>query len=197
MTGLEKIIGEINAAADAKIKEITDAAQKEADEIKAEAEKTATESCARLTRESGNRLEDQKRRAESAAELVKRQMLLSEKQTIISDTIQKAKEKIYNLSDSEYFDKIVGLVKKSALPGKGEIIFNEKDLSRLPSGFQETINKELAGSGKEITISKETRKIDGGFVMLYEGIEQNCSISSLFDTNIEDLQDKISSLLFN
>ena len=50
--------------------------------------------------------------------------------------------------------------------------------------------------GGKLTVSKETRPIDGGFVLLYEGIDQNCSITSLFETHIESVQDKIQKLLF-
>ncbi len=33
-------------------------------------------------------------------------------------------------------------------------------------------------------------------ILVYEGIEQNCSVDALFETNIEMLQDKIQNILF-
>ena len=35
-----------------------------------------------------------------------------------------------------------------------------------------------------------------GFILTYDGIEENCSFNALFETNIEILQDQIQRLLF-
>lgn len=196
MAGIDKILGEINAESQKVIDDILAKANKEAADIKAEAEKSANESCAKLTRDKQASLSDQLSRAKSAAALAKRQRLLQEKQTIIAEVIDEAKNKLYNLSDKDYFDMIIKLVKKSALSEDGEIVFNKKDLDRLPAGFADTVNSAAKEAGGSLKISNTTKNIDGGFVLIYKGIEQNSSISALFDTNIEALQDKIQSLLF-
>ena len=46
-------------------------------------------------------------------------------------------------------------------------------------------------------ISGDTRDIDGGFVLTYGGIEENCSIDALFDAAHEVLQDKVQEILFS
>ena len=196
MAGLDKILGEIGAESEAIVKDILGKAEREANSIKAEAEHTASEAAARAQRESTHRLSDQMSRTQSAAALLKRQMLLETKQELIGNTLAQAKEKLLSLPDKDYFDMIVKVVKKAALKGDGQMLFNEKDLKRLPSGFEGMIKSACEGKGGTLTVSKETRDIDGGCVLVYEGIEQNCSISSLFDTNSEALQDKIQELLF-
>ena len=196
MAGLDKILGEIRAESEAIVKDILGKAESEANAIKAEAEHTASEAAARAQRESTHRLSDQMSRTQSAAALLKRQMLLETKQELIGNTLAMAKEKLLGLPDKDYFDMIVKIVKKAALKGDGQMLFNEKDLKRLPSGFESMIKSACEGKGGTLTVSKETRDIDGGCVLVYEGIEQNCSISSLFDTNGEALQDKIQELLF-
>ncbi|MCR5100980.1 MAG: hypothetical protein K6B41_06460 [Butyrivibrio sp.] len=197
MAGLDKIIGEINAESQRVIDDIINKANSEAQAIKAEAEKSANESCEKLSRDKQIRLSDQLSRAQSAAALAKRQRLLQEKQLIISEVIASAKEKLIALPDSEYFDMVLKLVKKSALPEDGEIIFNQKDKGRLPADFSSKVAAVAKEAGGNLKVSDSTRNIDGGFVLVYKGIEQNSSISALFDTNIEALQDKIQGLLFN
>ena len=114
----------------------------------------------------------------------------------IEEVIEEAKNLIYALPDSVYFDKILKLAEKNVSPATGTIIFNEKDLNRLPADFETKLNAIAVSKGGKLTVSKETRPIDGGFVLLYEGIDQNCSITSLFETNLEAVQDKVQKLLF-
>ncbi len=196
MTGLEKIIGQINSDTDESVSSIIAKANDEADRIKAEASKKADDTCNRIKRESNIRLSDQKSRAESAAALAKRQLLLEEKQKLIAEVISKAKESFYEMSEDEYFNSLLTLVSKNVLAQDGEILFSQKDKSRLPADFADKLAATAASKNGTLKISDETRKIDGGFILVYGGIEQNCSISALFETNSEILADKIQSMLF-
>ena len=196
MAELDKIIGEINAQSQEAIDEILTRARKEADRIISEAENEAKESCAKLMHDKEILLSDQLSRAKSAAALTKRQLLLAEKQRLIGDVLEKAHLTLIQLQENEYFDLILQLVRKSALPQKGEIIFNEKDLARLSSDFVAALNQLASEQGGSLTISNQTRSIDGGFILFYDGIEENCSFNALFETNTEVLQDQIQRLLF-
>ena len=196
MTGLEKITSEIKADADKSVSAIIDKANAEASDILAGAEKEAAEAVAKINHDVSVRLSASKSTAESAAALRKRRLILEEKQKLIGEVIEEAKNLIYALPDSIYFEKILKLAEKNVSPAEGTIIFNAKDLGRLPADFEAKLNMVAAAKGGKLTVSKETRPIDGGFVLLYEGIDQNCSITSLFETNIEAVQDKIQKLLF-
>ena len=196
MTGLEKITSEIKAEADKSVAVIIDKANAEAADIIAGAEKEAAEACEKINHDVSVRLSASKSTAESAAALRKRRLILEEKQKLIGEVIEEAKNLIYALPDSVYFEKILKLAEKNVSPAEGTIIFNAKDLSRLPADFETKLNAVAVAKGGKLTVSKETRPIDGGFILLYEGIDQNCSITSLFETHIESVQDKIQKLLF-
>ena len=196
MAGLDKIIGEIHAESDGLIREVLDRAQKEAAQIRSEAEKKAGDSVERIRRESDARLADSKSRAQSAAALTKRQLLLQEKQNLIGEVLEKAKETFLALPEAEYFDTLLALLKKNALSEQGEILLNERDRKRLPADFEKKAEEAAKAKGGSLRISEKTREIDGGLILLYEGIEQNCSVDALFETNIEMLQDKIQNILF-
>lgn len=196
MAGLDKIIGEIHAESDGLIREVLDRAQKEAAQIRSEAEKKAGDSVERIRRESDARLADSKSRAQSAAALTKRQLLLQEKQNLIGEVLEKAKETFLALPEVEYFDTLLALLKKNALSEQGEILLNERDRKRLPADFEKKAEEAAKAKGGSLRISEKTREIDGGLILVYEGIEQNCSVDALFETNIEMLQDKIQNILF-
>ena len=196
MTGLDKITSEIKADADKSVAAIIDKANAEDSGILAGAEKEAAEAVAKINHDVSVRLSASKSTAESAAALRKRRLILEEKQKLIGEVIEEAKNLIYALPDNVYFEKILKLAEKNVSPAEGTIIFNAKDLSRLPADFETKLNMVAVAKGGKLTVSKETRPIDGGFVLLYEGIDQNCSITSLFETHIESVQDKIQKLLF-
>ena len=196
MAGLDKIIGEIHAESDGLIREVLDRAQKEAAQIRSEAEKKAGDSVERIRRESDARLADSKSRAQSAAALTKRQLLLQEKQNLIGEVLEKAKETFLALPEAEYFDTLLALFKKNALSEQGEILLNDRDRKRLPADFEKKAEEAAKAKGGSLRISEKTREIDGGLILVYEGIEQNCSVDALFETNIEMLQDKIQNILF-
>ena len=196
MAGLDKIIGEIHAESDGLIREVLDRAQKEAAQIRSEAEKKAGDSVERIRRESDARLADSKSRAQSAAALTKRQLLLQEKQNLIGEVLEKAKETFLALPEAEYCDTLLALLKKNALSEQGEILLNERDRKRLPADFEKKAEEAAKAKGGSLRISEKTREIDGGLILVYEGIEQNCSVDALFETNIEMLQDKIQNILF-
>ena len=185
MAGLDKIIGEIHAESDGLIREVLDRAQKEAAQIRSEAEKKAGDSVERIRRESDARLADSKSRAQSAAALTKRQLLLQEKQNLIGEVLEKAKETFLALPEAEYFDTLLALLKK-----------NERDRKRRPADFEKKAEEAAKAKGGSLRVSEKTREIDGGLILVYEGIEQNCSVDALFETNIEMLQDKIQNILF-
>ena len=196
MAGLDKILSEISAEADAGVQEILDDAKKEADQIRAEADREAGEAAERFTREAEKRAADRKSRAVSAAALKKRQLLLAKKQELISGGLNKAREKLLAMPDAAYFDAMIKLVEKNALDQPGEIRFNSRDLARLPQDYATRIENAAFKHGGRLALSKSAADIDGGFLLIYEGIEQNCSVAALFETNAEELSDKIQKMLF-
>ena len=134
-------------------------------------------------------------RAESAADLQKRRAVLAAKQELIGQVIQKAHETVLALPAAEYFSAVQKLAARFALEGEGVVYFNAADLARLPKDFEKTLNS-AAPSGSTLTVSRETRPIDGGFVLAYGGIEENCSFEALFNANREGMQDQVQKLLF-
>lgn len=195
MNGLEKIIKDINDETQAECDKIIAEAQAKADEII----KNANANADKISSAENDKLKafekDLMNRSVSAAALEKRKIILAEKQKIISDIINKAHEEILSLPDKEYFDILMKIAAKNIQSGSGEIFFNAKDKKRLPKNFIPELNKQAEKIGGKVTLSDKTVNIDGGFVLAYGGIEENCSFEAIFHSKSEEMKDTVHRII--
>ena len=190
MTGLEKITTQIIDEAAAAAKKTKNAAQAEADKILASAKEEYEAAAAQLKAEAEAQKAAIEAQASSGAALKVRQAALAAKQQIIAAVIRDAKESLFALDDNAYFALLGKMVEKYAPEKSGKLLLSAKDLARMPADFAEAAKK------RGLTVSDETRAIDGGFVLDYDGIEENCSFEALFYASQEALQDKVQEFLF-
>ena len=193
MSGIDKIIQEIETNTDRSCQAVIAEAQKKADAILDEARTKAQQITDSAKDKTALHVADIKKRGESAADLEEKRVMLSAKQRIISDMLQTGIDHVKNLPDEAYFALIKKMAVKYALPGEGVIRFSQKDIERLPAGFIDAINADIDG---KITLSDEPADIDAGFILLYGGIEQNCSFDAVFASESENLCDRAGRLLF-
>jgi V/A-type H+-transporting ATPase subunit E len=197
MTGIEKIINFIKEDAASAAEAIKSKAKADSDEIIAEAKVQGLKASEEILGQSKAEVQDYLSRAESSAKLKEKKMILDAKQQMIGDIITGAKEAFAKLSDAEYFDIIIKMVKRYSLNKSGKILFSKFDKKRLPEKFEEKINMALSEKqGANLAIAEETREITGGFILVYGDIEEDCSFEALFFAERELLQDKISMALF-
>ena len=196
MSGLDKILSQISSEAKSSADAKVESARRQAEElIKDRKEKAKTEG-GRIPQQSAAEAADIVARAESSAALQKRKAILAAKQRIIGDIIQKARETALALPEEEYFDRIRKMAAKYALPQNGQIVFSAKDRDRLPADFEKLLNQAVSAKGGSLSVSPETRPIDGGFVLVYGEVEENCSFEALFEGRHDILQDKVHEFLF-
>ncbi len=193
MAGIESITSLIKQEATENAEKIISEANKTANEILAEAKKAADEKAKAAVTSQKAEADAVINKAKSAAELQKRRDLLSAKQEIITEIIEKAKKTLSSLPDKEYFELLIKLVKKYETGQEGVLALGANDLRRVPSDFEESLKK---ASENKLTLSKEPINIKNGFLLLYGGIDINLSFDSLFDENLEELTDKVSAIVF-
>lgn len=196
MIGLEKILDEISRETDVIVSKIELEAREKADAIRRNGDVTAEKKLKEIKQAAENKKQENLKRSKSAAELEKRKRILIAKQDIISSVINKAKQNLINAEDKQYFNNIIKMVEKYSLSRPGEIIFNSKDLKRLPYDFQKKIDAVVSKKGGTLKISKDTRDIDGGFILSYVEIEENCSFTALFNSADDELKDLVYRLFF-
>lgn len=198
MTGLDKILKRIEEDASVAAEAVISQANKEATIIHNGGQVEAKKIVEDFAEKSRLEVDDCISRAKSAAILQEKKLILDTKQQIITDTITRAKESLLLLSNQEYFEVIKKMVQKYALCLSGEIFFSVKDKKRVPEQFETTLQSLLSGKeGAALTVSEQTVDIDGGFVLVYGDIEENCSFDALFAAAKETLQDKVNALLFD
>lgn len=193
MTGLEKILAQIEADCANTCQDIITKAQTECDSIISNAQSEADKIKSKGKDKAQVFAKDIIARAHSTAELEKRSVLLSAKQQIIAEALDNARQFILSLPDDKYFDLIYSLIEKYSEDNTGEITFNIRDLKRIPKDFDKKVSSVAKG---KLTLCKTPADIDGGFILTYGGIEVNCVISSIFSAESERFIDEISSLLF-
>ncbi len=196
MTGLEKmksqILDEAKAAAENKVSEAKAKAEEILSEARAEAEKTA----AGISGNSETAIASYKERVASSNDLQRRTKILTAKQEVIADVLDKAYESLESMEKEKYFDMLLGMVDKYAQPQDGEIIFSKADLGRLPEDFERKAAETAKAKGGNLRISGESRNIENGFVLAYGGIEENCTLRAMFDARRDELSDKVHRILF-
>ncbi len=197
MSNLEKILKHIEDNANNNAKELIAKANTAADKIINDAKAQANAKYTQKIEKSKADAKAYTSFAESSSVLRKRQIILDSKQQIIKDLINQAKNHIVSLPEKEYFEIILKMVKKYCMGKSGQIIFSQNDKKRMPENFEKSINEAISDKkGASLSLSDELRAIDGGFVLNYGDIEQNCSFGALFADKYDLLQDEVYKLLF-
>lgn len=189
MNGLDRILNEISADAQKAAENIIAQAEEEAKRIT----DRAKEQVAEITGDAEEKAElEYKRiivRADSSAEVTKNRAMLRAKQDIINDILKTAHERLLGLKTEQYFAYMTGMLDRFAKKG-GELVMNDKDKRRATPAFKKAVEKH------GLALSEKTRDIDGGFVLVYGEIEENCSFEALMAEGRDRLHDEVNSFLF-
>lgn len=191
MSGLEKILEHIKSEATSTADEMLRIAKAEAEKIVDTEKKEAAFRADQIKRQSELDVTATRNRIQSAGDLKEKRMILEAKQKEIDDVFTATMDYLSNLDDAGYFAIIDKMIPRYADGIEGTIRFNARDLARVPESTKKVIKDNL------LTISDQPAQIDGGFILVYKDIEENCSFDSLISASREDLQDKIGQILFS
>ena len=82
-------------------------------------------------------------------------------------------------------------------PGNTNLLSQKyKTLQQEIGATKEKLNTLKEAVGADVSIAQEPANIDGGFILSYGGIEENCSFDAIFRSEREKLQDIVSGILF-
>ena len=126
---------------------------------------------------------------EEVEELRKQIRINNKNKQLMTNRIKKSQDETgYNLGSFD--DKITGIqqVMQNTVEKRQEALEN----------FESEIMDIAAKKGGKLTLLKEgNNNIRGGFVLLYGGIEENCTFKAMFDSKKGELSDKVHVLLFS
>jgi V/A-type H+-transporting ATPase subunit E len=196
MSGLEKITSQIQEEAKTLAAQKLAEAQQEADAILEEAKNTCADMEAEAEEKNAAQKINYESRVKSSAEQQRRTALLQAKQEIIAEVIDEAYRTLKEEDVQGYFLTMEKILKTYVLAEDGEIYFSSEDLARMPSDFEKKIEAAAKEKGGSLVLKKEPKAISDGFILVYGGIEENCTLKALFDAKKDQLQDKVNEILF-
>lgn len=194
MNGIEKITGRIASDAAQEIASIQAEARRQADEITARYTEQAGRESAELLERGRRSAEERVERLASVAQLEARKLELAAKQEMLAKAYDKALEQLLNLPDQEYTALLAGLAVKASSTGREAVILSQKDRTRFGKQVVTQANEKLK-DGK-LTLSGETRAIQGGLVLSDGDVEVNCTFETLVRLQRGELDRELSKLLF-
>ncbi|PQQ65585.1 V-type ATP synthase subunit E [Acetivibrio saccincola] len=198
MSGINKIKERILEEARLQAEETVKRAEEEASEIINSAKKEAEELKKQIIDKANSEALEVKKRLKAGAELEARKQRLQAKQEVVEEAFSQTIKKLNSLPDDQYFSIIVDLIVNSASNDSGEIILSGRDKERLPSDFEEKVNKNLSSkrSSGNFTISDETRDINGGFILKMGNVEINNSFDAIIRMKRNEIEADVIASLF-
>ena len=194
MNGIEKLTQQITADAQVEIDAILAEAKEKADAITADyAQRTEKAVADRLAK--GTAAADQREeRLIAMADMERRKDLLAAKQDMVNKAFDKALEQLCSLSDEEYVAMLAKLAVAASASGKEQLIFSQKDRTRVGNAVVIAANEAL--NGGQLTLAEQTRPMAGGFILSNGAIEVNCTFETLVRLQRGTIAGEVASVLF-
>ena len=143
MDGMEKITARIQEDADREIAAMNAQTDEQIAALQAQARTQAEQErqtiLARGERAAAERLE----RLKSAAQMERRKLELAARQEVLSEAFDQALERLCTLPDEEYIQLLTALVLRAVTTGREQLIFSQKDRSRIGKAVVVAANEAL------------------------------------------------------
>ena len=196
MTGLDKMKSQILNEAQTDAKSKLAQADRDAENILNQAKTEREKLAASLSGKAEAEAVRYRERVKSSIDLERRTQILSAKQEVIKEVLDKTYDRLKTMETGAYFDMLLKLLDQYVLPEKGEMYMSSEDLLRVPETFEAAVQKAAEKKGGSLVLMKEGKKIENGFILVYNGIEENCTLKAIFDAKKDELADKINEFLF-
>lgn len=224
MNGIEKITAKIELDAQNEIDAILNQAKAEAAEITAQYEAQAKAEAEEILARGAKAAAEREDRLASMAQMEGRKAELAAKQEVIEDAFALALKKLQALPEEEYVELLANLAVSASANGKEALIFSAADRDRVGKKVVMAANAKLANApelpdeladskvgaildkvvtgaaalinGVGLTLSDETRSINGGFILSDGTVEVNCTFDTLVRLQRGALSGQVAKVLF-
>ena len=219
MTGLEKILREITAAAETDCRRILTETEAECRRIAEEYAKRGIETRDAIAERSEKEGENMIARAKSTCEMNHRNILLGARAECLNRAFALAKAEIVETDFGKYKALLSALlvcalsdikeIEDAARTlgdevedyAKIEVIFNRKDREAFGASVvneaKRTAERRVGAEyASKLVLAEDTATIDGGLVLRCGNIETNCSIRVLLEEIRKETEAEVSAILF-
>lgn len=195
--GLDDIINKIETKASQEVEKIRQEAIEEREKIIKEAEEEADKVKKDIVGGVKREAEAEKRQRIIRVRMEERKRALKLKWEIMDRLFRRAKEQLDNLPRKEYLN----LLRQSLLShidSQGEkIVISPRDKEWIKIHLLKELRENLKGKiKKELRVSTELNGEERGFILKKEGMQVNCTFSSLFVLLREHLEIEVARRLF-
>ena len=134
-------------------------------------------------------------RLASVAQLECRKEVLRAKQEVVEEAFQLAMKKLTQLPQEKCVALLADLAAQAASKGTEALIFSAADRARLGKAVVVAANQKLGDKG-QLTLSQETRPMQGGFILSDGVVEVNCTFETLVRLQRNTLSTQVADVLF-
>ena len=194
MNGIEKITQRITSDAQAVIDQVLGEARAEAEKITARYQAQADAESAELDAKNQKAAAEREERLAGTAQMEARKTALAAKQEMVEKAYDLALKKLCSLPEEKYTAVLADLLIQASTTGKEEVIFSDKDRRKVGKAAVEKANKD---GKKKLTLSGETRAIQGGFILRSENVEVNCAFDTLVRLQKAETAGEVVNKLFS
>ena len=194
MNGIERITQRIGAEAQAEIDRVLGEARAEAEKIAARYKAQADAEAADLETRNKKAAAEREERLAGTAQMEARKAALAAKQEMVEKAYGLALQKLCSLPEEKYTAVLAELLIQASSTGKEEVIFSDKDRRKVGKAAVEKANKD---GGKKLTLSGETRSIQGAFILRSENVEVNCAFDTLVRLQKAETAGEVVKKLFS
>lgn len=194
---LEDIIAKIKAKASGEAAEILSKAQDQAQRIIAEAQTKASREAEKILETARTDAARVEALAKAFVEAQKRQMVLEEKQKLLSAVFDESLRRLSSMPPEEYRNMLTALLMDCA-DGDEEVLISGKDAQVLGEGFIEHVNDKLRNLGRDgrLTLRIAEADLGGGVILRKGGIARNLTFPALLKVMRDELEIDVARVLF-
>lgn len=196
MDGIEKITGRINEDVQREIDALTADANREAGEITARYQAQAQQESADIVERGRKAAAEREERLASVAQLEARKLELAAKQEMLQKAFDTALAYLLDLPEDKYVALLADLAVRAARTGSEQVILSQKDRTRFGKQAVTAANEKLGDKGR-LTLSQETRPIQGGLILSDGDVEVNCTFETLVRLQRGELDREVAKVLFD
>lgn len=195
MNGIDKITQRIDSDTEKEIDGILSAAKAEAASIAEKYQAQAKKEAADLAVRNEKTAAEREERLVSVSQMEARKVTLAAKQDMVEEAFRLALHKLCNLPDDAYINTVAKLLIEAAPNGSGEVIFAKAEHDRIGQKAVDEANRLLQNQGN-LTLSDETRPIEGGFILANDRVEVNCTFETLVRLQKGEIAGEVAKRLF-
>ncbi len=198
MNGIERITRRIEEDSRSEIERILNEAREEADRIRSSYLAQANREKGEMTARNAKAASEREERLISAAQMEARKTALAARQEMVGRAYALALEKLRKMPEERSVEVLSALMAESAPGGVGEAVFSPEDRERFGEAAVAGANALLAKQGVEgkLTLSQETRPLQGGFILKSGRVEVNCTFATLVRLQETETAGEVAKKLF-